>query len=342
MVDEAPKLKVVEPPKPQGRSVFADLEGLRKAQKITVKRKGILTSVTVDKPPNECHFRCHRELMLDDTTVVRDGKERTTYWVHPDMRTHPRISKRLRAVTLVLTCTWPHSGYLIWPVPKLGTREFRVWTAARAAYESALERWTQMVWSEEDSNYTALLAKLQILLDRAHASPGQIDAARGENTRKAVVAYREMQGLPGGEKIDEQLWRTLTTNDQQPALVTYTITDKDTEGPFIEKVPTDFREKASLARLSYTSVQEALAEKFHMSEKLLRQLNPKATFESAGTEFVVPNVQREELPRKIARVEVSASEQRVRAYDKEHNVVAVYPATVGSSDRRKGSSKSLQ
>ena len=55
--------------------------------------------------------------------------------------------------------------------------------------------------------------------------------------------------------------------------------------------------------------------------------------ESAGTEIVVPNVQREELPRKIARVEVSASEQRVRAYDKEHNVVAVYPATVGSSER---------
>jgi lipoprotein-anchoring transpeptidase ErfK/SrfK len=80
-------------------------------------------------------------------------------------------------------------------------------------------------------------------------------------------------------------------------------------------------------------VQEALTEKFHMSEKLLRELNPKATFESAGTEIVVPNVQHEELPRKIARVEVSASEQRVRAYDKEHNVVAVYPATVGSSER---------
>jgi peptidoglycan hydrolase-like protein with peptidoglycan-binding domain len=168
--------------------------------------------------------------------------------------------------------------------------------------------------SKSGSTSTALLVKLQILLDRAHASPGQIDATRGENTKKAVVAYREMQGLPGGEKIDEQLWRTLTKNDQQPALVTYTITDKDTEGPFIEKVPTDFREKASLTRLSYTSVQEALAEKFHTSEKLLRDLNPKATFDNAGSEILVPNVQREELPRKIARVEVSASEQRVRAY----------------------------
>jgi peptidoglycan hydrolase-like protein with peptidoglycan-binding domain len=54
------------------------------------------------------------------------------------------------------------------------------------------------------STPTALLVKLQALLDRAHASPGRIDATRDENTRKAVTAYREMQGLPGGEKIDEQ------------------------------------------------------------------------------------------------------------------------------------------
>ncbi len=51
------------------------------------------------------------------------------------------------------------------------------------------------------------------------------------------------------------------------------------------------------------------------------------------TEIVVPNLQREELPRTIARVEVGAGEQRVRAYDKEHNAVAVYPATGGSSER---------
>ena len=180
---------------------------------------------------------------------------------------------------------------------------------------------------------TALLLKLQILLDRAHASPGEIDGSRGENTRKAVAAYREISGLGRGHQIDEKLWRALIERDQEPVLTTYTITEKDVAGPFIDKVPEDYREKASLKRLNYTSTPELLAEKFHMSEKLLRQLNPNARFEQASTEIVVANVQRDELPRKVSRIEVDAARQRVVAYDKSDVVVAIYPATVGSGER---------
>jgi peptidoglycan hydrolase-like protein with peptidoglycan-binding domain len=120
-----------------------------------------------------------------------------------------------------------------------------------------------------------LLVKLQILLDRAHASPGEIDGNRGENTRKAVEAFRELRNLGHGERIDRALWQALAEEDREPVLVAYTITDKDVSGPFIDRVPEDYREKASLKHLSYTSPQELLAEKFHMSEQLLRELNPE-------------------------------------------------------------------
>jgi lipoprotein-anchoring transpeptidase ErfK/SrfK len=136
-----------------------------------------------------------------------------------------------------------------------------------------------------------------------------------------------MRGLGGGEQIDQGLWRALIDKDgDEPPLVTYTITQKDVAGPFIDPVPKDYRDKASLKRLSYTSAQELLAEKFHMSEKLLQQLNPNASFELAGTVIVVANVQREQLPRRISRVEVDGTRQRVLAYDKDGIVVAVYPA----------------
>jgi lipoprotein-anchoring transpeptidase ErfK/SrfK len=172
-----------------------------------------------------------------------------------------------------------------------------------------------------------------VLLDRAHASPGQIDATHGENLRKAVAAFREMHGLGRGEQIDEATWRALTEKDGEPALVKYAIREKDVAGPFIDTVPKDFRDKASLKRLSYTSAKELLAEKFHMSEKLLQQLNPRATFDRAATEIVVANVERDALPRKVAHVEVDGIRQRVLAYDKDDTIVAIYPATVGSSER---------
>jgi len=44
-------------------------------------------------------------------------------------------------------------------------------------------------------------------------------------------------------------------------------------------------------------------------------------------------VQRDELPGKIARIEVDVTGQRVLAYDRDGRVVAAYPATVGSTER---------
>jgi lipoprotein-anchoring transpeptidase ErfK/SrfK len=204
----------------------------------------------------------------------------------------------------------------------------------KAAREKSLslEQVNNAEWrGKRGGQSAAVLVKLQVLLDRAHASPGEIDATFGSNTRKAVAAYRELKGLSRGERIDEALWRSITETDQRPALKTYTISEADTSGPFLEKVPTDYREKAELPRLGYTSVVEALAEKFHMSEKLLRRLNPEASFDKPGTEIVVPDVQRDGLPRKIARIEIAGTQ--VRVYDKDKIIVAIYPATVGSAER---------
>jgi hypothetical protein len=87
-----------------------------------------------------------------------------------------------------------------------------------------------------------------------------------------------------------------------------------------------------MERLGYTSPRELLAEKFHMSEDLLRKLNPGASFDKEGQEIVVTNVERDSAP-KISRVEVDANRQRVKAYGEGDKLIAIYPATVGSEDR---------
>lgn len=115
------------------------------------------------------------------------------------------------------------------------------------------------------------------------------------------------------------------SSDSEPALVTYVIAEKDIRGPFIEKVPEDYREKASLTTLSYSSIAELLAEKVHMSEQLLKQFNPNAAF-VAGTEIVSPMSSASSFP---ARLRAS----KCRLYNKDDRLVAVYPATVGSSER---------
>ncbi|GAM98526.1 erfK/srfK [alpha proteobacterium U9-1i] len=182
----------------------------------------------------------------------------------------------------------------------------------------------------ESVSYDAGLVRIQVLLDRAHFSPGVIDGYDGENVRKAVSAYQGAHGLTVSGLADDALLTQLEQADSSPALVAYVISAEDVAGPFAD-VPDDLEAMSRLQRVGYESATEALAEKFHMDEDLLRTLNPGVDFTAAGVEIVVANGGGE-LSASVTSIEVDKRDGAVLAYDADNRLVAYYPATIGSSE----------
>lgn len=176
------------------------------------------------------------------------------------------------------------------------------------------------------------MIRLQVLLDRSRFSPGVIDGLEGDNVSKAIRAYEQASGLEADGKPDEKLLATLTAEDGKPVLQRYTIRQEDVKGPFLEDVPKKLEEMTKLDHLSYTSPRELLAEKFHMDEDLLDALNPGADFAQAGTEITVAQVKTRGEKERVTRIQIDKGTGSLAAFDDKDELVAFYPASIGSSD----------
>jgi lipoprotein-anchoring transpeptidase ErfK/SrfK len=175
------------------------------------------------------------------------------------------------------------------------------------------------------------LLRAEVLLARAHFSPGVIDGQDGGNLQNAIAAFETAHNLPVDGKMDEAVWAALA-KDTQAALTDYVITAEDVKGPFPAKIPTDMIELSKLDYIGFTSPTEELAERFHMDEALLKALNPGADFSVAGTKIVVAALGPDKLKTPVTKIEVDKTKRQIRAYGGDV-LLAVYPATVGSTER---------
>lgn len=169
----------------------------------------------------------------------------------------------------------------------------------------------------------------QILLDRTRHSPGVIDGYIGGNTRRAIRYYRQENGLPSGDQVDDQLLQSLSEAHGNQILTRYTITSEDLSNSF-QKVPDSMVDMADMERVTWESPLEMLADRFHMDMDFLAALNPDADFGSPGTTIFVARNGTEKLSGTVDRIEVRKSDGSVVAFGAEGKILASYPATIGS------------
>ncbi|MFN2604242.1 MAG: L,D-transpeptidase [Gemmatimonadaceae bacterium] len=208
--------------------------------------------------------------------------------------------------------------------------------------------------------------QLEVLLDRAGFSPGIIDGTWGVNASKALTWFRVANGMdstgsrgdsatttdstPAKTKmkataakkstvstatIDQATYQKLAAAGQStPLITTYQVTGEDVKGPFIQ-IPNNVYQKAKLDCLCYSSPAEELAEKFHTSEQMLKQLNPGVDLKSvtAGTAIQVPNVGENATTTStgsVAKLVISTKGYWTHAVDASGNIIAHFPSTLGA------------
>lgn len=174
-------------------------------------------------------------------------------------------------------------------------------------------------WTPEAILDENLIIKIQGLLNYNHHSVGAVDGRFGANVIKALQVFQERHGLEVNGQLNPETWAKLTENEtiiSQPILVNYTLTEED--------VTLISHPKGQ----QFTSVLEAVAEKFHMSQGLLLRLNPETPLEQGNTILVYNPYQPNE--QEVHRVVAVKAKNLLYAYNDKDELVASYPSTMGS------------
>ena len=183
-----------------------------------------------------------------------------------------------------------------------------------------------------------VLFAIQVRLDRENFCSGGIDGRWGSKSEKALSAWQKKHHEPVTGQVDDAVIAAL--GDTNGVMTTYTVTAEDHAE--LTPFPSSWVERSEQERMGYSSIEEMLAEKFHVYRATLRRLNPEVLWPDppAGIIVVVPSVQSKPLP-PLSKIEIRLEQKTLRAYDTNGLLIAQFPCSIAADKAKRPENQTL-
>ena len=176
------------------------------------------------------------------------------------------------------------------------------------------------------SGFKQSMFEAQLALARLGFSSGSLDGMAGPQTRAALKAFQQREGLPpSGELTD-------STRSQLPATmplhVPYTVTTNDLAR--LQPVSKTWLGKSQQTALDYETLLEMVAEKSWSHPAYIRRINPDIewTNVTAGTVLQLPNVASPAPKAKALFLKIQLEAKTLQVLDANTNVMAHFPCSI--------------
>jgi peptidoglycan hydrolase-like protein with peptidoglycan-binding domain len=178
------------------------------------------------------------------------------------------------------------------------------------------------------NRFANAVLEAQIALTRVGISPGSIDGSMGSQTRAALRAWQRREGLPITGELDSVTRPALVKGAN--VLTTCVVTAEDLQR--LRPLSHTWLGKSLQDRLDYETILELVAERAHASPNLIRRLNTTVNWPAvkAGTEVIVPFVQRDPPANRAAYLQIRLSERTLQAFSYDGRLLAHFPCSIAA------------
>ena len=180
----------------------------------------------------------------------------------------------------------------------------------------------------EIPNFDEQVLAAQSELARRGISPGPLDGVMGSQTRAALRAFQQREGLAGAGTLDEAAKMRLRTD--APLYTDYVVTAEDL-ARLLPLGPT-WLAKSEQQRLDFETILELVAERTWSNPKLVRALNPGVDWSRVGpgTNLKVVAITALEAQGRAAKLRISIGARTLQAFDADDKLLAHFPCSIAA------------